>query len=81
MGSKQLVQYAGNGKNNVEILHWQQILLSGFKPTGLVEALAFGTVAIETGVVEGCPVTAMITLLHMAAEDRGTTIENILHHL
>jgi len=76
---KQQVKHARNSEDDVEVFYGQQIFLPGLEPAGLVEGLAFWTMAVETGVVEIVKSTAMVALMHMAAKSRRSTIENVAH--
>jgi len=46
----------------------KQVLFPGFNPSFLIQALAFGAVAIAAGVIGYPQGTAMITLLYMTAK-------------
>ena len=60
------------GEHQVKIRCGEQILFSGFKPPLLIQALAFGAVAITAGVVGYPQRTAMVAFLHMTAEFGST---------
>jgi hypothetical protein len=55
----------------VEVLGIQKLGLAIFEPSSAGERLAFGTVAIGTGVISVALMAALITLLQMAAQNRS----------
>jgi hypothetical protein len=56
------------GEDHVEVLGIQKLGLAIFEPSSPGERLAFGTVAIGTGVISVALMAALITLLQMAAQ-------------
>ena len=77
----QRVQYMRYSKYNVEVLGRQQVGFACFKPPGLHQRLALGTVPVTTGVVGVLPVTAQVARENVPVEQFGSAGTNIPHHL
>jgi hypothetical protein len=59
------------GKDDVEVLDWQEFCLAGLEPLGLDQGLALGTVTIAARVVGEPFVPASVTLVPVAAQCGG----------
>jgi hypothetical protein len=64
------VQFAGQREDEVEIVDGQDALKAGLDPTGLIERLTLGTVAISAGVVGRRLEAAVRAAVQVAAERR-----------
>ena len=58
----------GHGEDDVEVLGGKQVRPAPFEPRGAGQRLTCRTVAVATGVVPDAPMTAVVTLLDVAAE-------------
>jgi hypothetical protein len=47
----QRIQFMGKGDNDMKVMGWEESLVSVLEPFGLAQTLAFGTMAVATGVV------------------------------
>jgi hypothetical protein len=72
-------QSVGEGKDDVEILDRQQFTPAILQPLSCGQGLALGTMAMTTGVVGDGLVTAVVALIHVAAQGGGTTAFNGAH--
>jgi len=63
----------GEGEDDVEVLHRQEICLPGLQPVGTGHGLALGTVPITARVVGNLFVTALVATLDVTAECCGST--------
>ena len=70
----------GHGEDDVEVLGGQQVRSAPFEPGGASQRLTGRTVAIATRVVPDAPMTAVVTLLDVAAEGGGTALLDGRHH-
>ena len=60
----------GHGEDDVEVLGGKQVRPAPFEPRGAGQRLTGRTMAVATGVVPHAPMTAVVTLLDVAAEGR-----------
>ena len=70
----------GHGEDDVKVLGGKQIRAALFEPGGAGQRLTGRTVAVATRVVPDAPMTAMITLLDVAAEGGGAALLDGRHH-
>lgn len=66
------VEVFGQGEDQVEIGHWQQVCFLSLQPSFFVQALALGAMPVSAGVVGDPDVTAGITGFHVASQGSGT---------
>src|SRR5258708_39530724 len=57
------------GENHVEVLGIQKLGLAILEPLSPAQRLAFGTLAIGTGVISVALMAALITLLHVSTQN------------
>nr|WP_235337086.1 hypothetical protein [Pontibacter korlensis] len=67
----QLVEGVGQGEDHVEVGHGQELLLPGLDPLLPLSSLAFGAVAVATGVVAHAHLAAAGAGVHMPAHLLG----------
>jgi len=67
------------GKDQMIVGCRQQFSSAGLEPSGLGQRLAFGTVSIAAGVVQGLPAAAGIALLNVSAKIHGAEQNNIMY--
>ena len=70
----------GHGEDDVKVLGGKQIRAALFELGGAGQRLTGRTVAVATRVVPDAPMTAMITLLDVAAEGGGAALLDGRHH-
>jgi hypothetical protein len=75
------VEFMGEGKDAVEIRHLKEFGLSVFKPLGLGERLALGTVAIATRVGGIALAATLLALFGVSPEFRRPTDHDVMHDL
>jgi hypothetical protein len=69
-----------NGKNSMEIAYRQKFCFTIFKPVGFGHCLAFGAMAIATGVIADSFKTAVAAYVYMASESCRSAVLDILHY-
>ena len=74
------VQRRRHREDQVEVGHWEQLLLLRLDPPGLLQALALGTMPIPTGVVERLLAATVVAHLEVAAQKRGSTAHDVPDH-
>ena len=74
------MELLGHGEDDVEVLHRQQVLLLGFEPPGLAQALTSRAVSISAAVVEHLLMATVVALLHRTAENGSSTVDEVAHH-
>ena len=62
------------GKDDMEVFEWENLVFSFFKPPFARHVLTFGTVAISAGVIDNADGAAVIAPLDMAAQMNGATV-------
>ena len=70
----------GQGEYDVEVLDWQDLLLSVGDPRGAGELLALRAVAVAAGVVGDPEMTASVATLDMTAPVRRATRDDVIEH-
>ncbi len=65
------VERRGDGEDGVEVGDWEQKLLLGLGPQGLVESAAAWTMAVPTRVVGHAGMATLVALLEVSAELSG----------
>ena len=70
----------GHGEDDVEVLGGKQVRPAPFQPRGAGQRLTARTVPVSTGVVPDAAMTAVVTLLDMAAEGGGAALLDGRHH-
>jgi hypothetical protein len=56
----------------MKIFNWQKIFTASLDPFFLRQGLAFGTVPVPAGVIRYLQMAAVIALILMTAQDRGS---------
>lgn len=80
IGQAQTIQCIRQGKDQVEVLDRQKLLLLFFDPLQSLSALTFGTVAVAAGIVRNTEMTATIALINMSTKSGGTTNAQGIEH-
>lgn len=52
----------------MEVLYWKKVLFPSFKPFLFPEELTFWAVSVSTGIIGYAYMSAVVALIHMAAE-------------
>jgi len=62
------VEFVGEGEDEVEVIHREQLLAAGRQPSLLCESLAFRTMTVAAGVVDDPHAPTRVALQSVAAE-------------
>ena len=68
-----------HGKDGVKVRAIEKLGFTGFDPLGPGQGLAFGTVAIRTGVVAGMFMPALTALFQMTAKSSRAAQRDVVH--
>ena len=68
---RKAVKLLGNGKDDMEVVHGQQVPSPALDPTGPQQRLAFRAVPVSAGVVGNMFVVAMVASIDVAAQSRS----------
>jgi hypothetical protein len=63
----------------MKIFNWQKIFTTSLDPFFLRQGLTFGTVPVPAGVIRYLQMAAVIALILMTAQDRGSAELNGVH--
>jgi len=74
------IEFRGEGEDHMEIRDGQEVLAVGLDPSFFPQGLAFGAMAIPAGVIGYFHMTAVVTLIFMAAKDRGSAYLDGTHN-
>jgi hypothetical protein len=66
------IKFRGNGEDHMKIFNWQKIFTAGLDPFFPRQGLAFGTMPVPAGVIRYLQMAAVIALILMTAQDRGS---------
>jgi hypothetical protein len=64
----------------MKIFNWQKIFTASLDPLFLGQGLAFGTMPVPAGVIRYLQMAAVIALILMTAQDRGSAELNGAHN-
>jgi hypothetical protein len=68
----QEIKFRGYGEDHMKIFNWQKIFTASLDPLFLGQGLAFGTMPVPAGVIRYLQMAAVIALILMTAQDRGS---------
>jgi hypothetical protein len=68
---RECVEFFGNGKDDMEVMHGQKVPCSQLDPTGPQQGLTFRAMPVSAGVIGDTLVIAVVAAVDVAAQSRG----------